>query len=597
MPSNVNNNLYPPILNNTFNPAFIYNGNCKIYYKISQYNQPSQLSSNKPVQITVQDLKTNKTVLHDEKYPSGIKLAELVASQNNPGYYQIQLEKSDHVNRSGDEDNNGDVNFKLNTYYKVQLRFTAAGASEPPSSNETNGLDTWLSENAQYFSEWSTVTLIYGISQPTAALKQLQEQQSPVTLSNGMIPIVGKVSFQEANDTEKLKSYQIQLYDNNNTLIENSANIFPENTNEINYILKSNIQNDITYTIEINFTTQNLYTFTKTYRFICTSGSTSTLPCNIQIQTNDTSGYIQILLSSSVINTNVTNGHSNTLKIKLIEPSSLKQKNISQNDLTLNTSDSNYQFKPDSEFTIRRSSNKDHFTLWEDIYNFNITESSISQLKITDYTVQPGVWYKYLIVREYNNTLSSKETDPYMIYSQDIFLSANNEQIKVRFDPQVNNFSVKVSQSIVETIGSKYPFIKRNSNLYYRTFSLSGTITYHMDYQDNLFNASEEDFYSDILNQYEDFKLDNKALQYKNYLYEKDFRDKVIKFLYNDDVKLFRSLTQGNMLVKLSNVTLSPNNSLSRLVYSFSCTVYEIDKANVDNYKKYNNIYYQGDEI
>ena len=63
--------------------------------------------------------------------------------------------------------------------------------------------------------------------------------------------------------------------------LASSSNIFPENTNEINYILKSNIQNDITYTIEIKFTTQNLYTFTKPYKFICTSSSTSTLPCNI----------------------------------------------------------------------------------------------------------------------------------------------------------------------------------------------------------------------------------------------------------------------------------------------------------------------------
>ena len=41
------------------------------------------------------------------------------------------------------------------------------------------------------------------------------------------------------------------------------------------------------------------------------------------------------------------------------------------------------------------------------------------------------------------------------------------------------------------------------------------------------------------------------------------------------------------MLVKLSNITFSPNISLGRRIYSFSCTVYEIAENSIDNINKY----------
>ena len=70
-------------------------------------------------------------------------------------------------------------------------------------------------------------------------------------------------------------------------------------------------------------------------------------------------------------------------------------------------------------------------------------------------------------------------------------------------------------------------------------------------------------------------------------MYEKFFRDKVTDFLYDGKIKLFRSPTEGNMLVRLMDISLSPNQQLGRLVYSFSATVYEIDKPTFENYLKY----------
>jgi hypothetical protein len=62
----------------------------------------------------------------------------------------------------------------------------------------------------------------------------------------------------------------------------------------------------------------------------------------------------------------------------------------------------------------------------------------------------------------------------------------------------------------------------------------------------------------------------------------------IYDFLYSEDVKLFKSPTEGNILVKLTNITFEPIASLGRILYSFTATAVEIDDANIINYKKYN---------
>ena len=58
-------------------------------------------------------------------------------------------------------------------------------------------------------------------------------------------------------------------------------------------------------------------------------------------------------------------------------------------------------------------------------------------------------------------------------------------------------------------------------------------------------------------------------------------------FLYKDDIKLFRSLTEGNILVKLMDINFSPNASLGRLVYSFTANAIEVDDCTAENLSKY----------
>jgi hypothetical protein len=61
-----------------------------------------------------------------------------------------------------------------------------------------------------------------------------------------------------------------------------------------------------------------------------------------------------------------------------------------------------------------------------------------------------------------------------------------------------------------------------------------------------------------------------------------------MSFLYDDTIKLYRSGAEGNILIKLMDISLTPNETLGRMVYSFSCTAYEVADSTVENYDYYN---------
>ena len=64
---------------------------------------------------------------------------------------------------------------------------------------------------------------------------------------------------------------------------------------------------------------------------------------------------------------------------------------------------------------------------------------------------------------------------------------------------------------------------------------------------------------------------------------ERYFKLKVLDWLTDGKVKLFRSPTEGNYLVRLLNVSLTPQDPLGRMIHSFTCTAYEIDELNYAN--------------
>jgi hypothetical protein len=60
---------------------------------------------------------------------------------------------------------------------------------------------------------------------------------------------------------------------------------------------------------------------------------------------------------------------------------------------------------------------------------------------------------------------------------EDMFLADGKRQLKIRFNPKVSSFKNDILEQKIDTIGSKYPFIFRNGNVYYKEFPISGLIS------------------------------------------------------------------------------------------------------------------------
>lgn len=591
------NNLYPPLVRDSYMPAFIYNQSCKIYFSLSEYNNINQLLDQYPVQVTVRDIKTNKSVLSSNLYPSGIKLCNMIeeTSLTENSKYYIQIKSQDIQD-----------GFKLNEYYQVQLRFTGQGAATPPGVGI--GIDNWLSQNLAYFSEWSTIVLIYGISTPNLNLKYYEiSQLNQNTESSSKAIVAGTISFDNNEDKETLKSYRVIVRNGSSSaseIIENSGLIYPNDynsRNELFYSIKYNLEKNKTYRIQIYMETKNLYSFNNYFNYRWNPSSASQLDIDCKIIADNENGGLRVKLTNKYVKQDsdiiyTYDSQSDTVSGKVMYLT-ITNHRIADFDSAYLKDESklfliNYGFPLSDLFngvqiTIKRASSRNNFSTWEDLALFSIQESFVFQLLWDDYTVEPGVWYKYKVIRydETENVTSEIESDPGMVYTDHIFLTTADKQLAVVFNPQITNFSIKTADSVIQTLGSQYPYIRRSGNIYYKTFSLSGIISYLSDLSKNLFRSSKNELYlnQNIAQLYNEFNEENNIGLYNDFVREKEFRNAVMEFLYKDDIKLFRSLTEGNMLVKLTNITLTPNTQLGRMIYSFSCNVHETVDPEITN--------------
>ena len=87
-----------------------------------------------------------------------------------------------------------------------------------------------------------------------------------------------------------------------------------------------------------------------------------------------------------------------------------------------------------------------------------------------------------------------------MLNFEHIFLTSGDKQLKIEFNPSLTSFKHTISEVRTDTIGSKYPFIRRNGNIDYVQFPLGGFISSAMD-ESGLFTSKLEVF-GDYLDKY-----------------------------------------------------------------------------------------------
>ena len=354
----------------------------------------------------------------------------------------------------------------------------------------------------------------------------------------------------QVNQTNKMpNSYSNGFYKNNKRLSSPMISGGPKFG--VSQKLKFN-----NYKLLFEIQTKNGYENSLLYPFTCSQSNVNTLEGELVTSINEQEGYVKLTFTSSEV----------------------------------------YM----GNLVIRRTDSKSNFLKWEDLKNFE--SYGVNNFTYYDFTAESGLFYRYLVQKidargrrgtpvydqtKTNGTGTMAEWEhAFLLESTGNGDISGTKQLKLKFDFQISSYKTNISQSKTDTIGSKYPFIRRNGNMYYRSFPITGTITQFMD-EANLFTDSDT-LFDNNYNNYEEFKgqIENYVNRY-DYTYERKFREKVEQFLYNSKPKLYKSMQEGNIFIKLMQVSLTPKNELGRLVYSFSATAYEIDKACIQTYNDY----------
>lgn len=560
--------LYPPIVD-TYIPAFV--DNCKINFTIPVLNSLQEMYE-AMIAVSIVDQKTNQSI-----FAKGVLLCSF-----DPKTNIIQI-PSDFLSA-----------VQINRYYKVQLKFISANISKDlMKSNTTHEPESsdWIVRASTYCSEWSTVCLIKRISLPNLQINDwlsgaLIDPSDSLTWEDRNGIFTGKLFFEDKNETETLKSFRIIVKHEDNVVIDSGIQYTGGNSdpNSFNYISNYFFQDGEKYFFQIKCTTQNNYVFTRSNTFI--------------VKYNDDIGIVLPSETEVIAETDEENGR---IKVSI-----------------LNTQEGFL-----GNFVIRRTSNKSDYTYWEDVFVTLYNDPVSLKYIWYDYTVENGVIYKYCVqgIKEIEDVLvrgAPLESDLCLAYFESTFLISDGVQLNIKYNSQVSSLSKVVQETKIETIGSKYPFIRKNGRVGYREFSLSGLITLHMDTIEKPFSVKDslqrensevsgneekplfttkEDLYNyskrDEIRKkekdlFDNYQIDKNINDYNDTIYEKKFRDKVLDFLQNNQVKLFKSATEGNILVKLMQVNLTPETTLGRYLYNFSCIATEIEEYSITNCDTFN---------
>lgn len=347
------------------------------------------------------------------------------------------------------------------------------------------------------------------------------------------------------NKIENLYSYHFKLYSDDNVLQDTGEQLY-DNLHQLPQIFESeyDIDDKHEYAIEYSITTINGYQDSITCSVITPTGNDcpAKLTLGQDLSGVNTKGY----------HTAINNGY---LEIQI--------EAVNNNDLT------------NKQFVIERR--RDDEDRWEKLVL--VTYSNTLLLK--DLTLEQGVLYKYSIkekIEEYKYSNRNTTTDPISIDFEDIYLSDNEKQLKIRFDPKVSSLKNTVLESKTDTIGSPYPFFFRNGTVKYKEIPISGLISYQMDEDDMFTNNKPQTTLS--------------WMTAENVAAERKFKLEVLEWLNNGKPKLFRSPTEGNYMIRLMNVSLSPNDTLSRTIHSFSATGYEISPIDIQSLAQKHDIDY-----
>lgn len=400
-----------------------------------------------------------------------------------------------------------DLNLKIGQYYKIQLAF----------------------KNSEGIGFFSSVAIFKYTSIPVLEIQELDNLYKYIGIY--------KQTNVDQDASEKVYSYKFDIYQNN-ILIATSGTLIHNNTKDDAidesydiWIVNQQMNNSDNYKLYYSITTINGLTATKEYTIVNKENTGEDLSAyELIAENNFENGFINIILYNK--NMNIENG----------------------------------------KYIIMRASSIDNFNMWYKIKELNISNLNSNNINIfQDFTVEQGIYYKYAIQKIDSQGKSQKLITQNAIFCdfEDMFLYDGERLLKIKYNPRVSSFKTVLSESKINTIGDKFPFVFKNGNINYKEFSISGLISYLIDDEELFLKQNREN--------------NSTNLDSINITYERLFKMEVLEWLNNGNIKLFRSPTEGNFIIRLLNVSLQPNDTLGRMLHTFNSTAIEMADFTIDN--------------
>ena len=519
--------LYPPYLEGTL-PAFSLskqgNGTMTIPFVLNKAVSSTEVQS---VKIKIKTVQNDALLASVDLGNCGGHLEPFDSEGNGVINFNI-------INFKLTE--NSDFEFKIGQYYKIQLALVEM----------LTGIEGY----------YSTVGVIKCTSDPAVGIVGLSESEI-----NKNAPEFTGIFVQAENGdvTEKVYSSYFEVFYPDGTLAYTSGNILHNIQNDVkqytsteSYSFNRDIPEDKIYTIRYVVTTTNgLIKSSPLYYIANLQTYDTTVKGNLEAILNYDEGYIDLVIND---------------------------------DTGVELSNGTY---------ILSREDKENPGYWEELVKFSINNELVdSMLLFRDFYIQQGKYYTYSLQQYNENGLYTNRKLSNLIYSdfEDIFLYDGTRQLKLRFNPQISSFKTQLAETRTETIGSKYPFFFRNARIAYKTFPISGLISMLSD--DNELFIDFDSIMRDVYLYHRHGEKEDKEpykftdLLSKNVLSERLFKLKVLDWLNDGKVKLFKSPQEGNYLIRLMDVSLSPENGLGRMLHNVSMTAYECDELNRKNYLK-----------
>ena len=515
--------LFPPIVGDTIPAFYSKDGIVKITIPFSM----NKAVSNQQVSGFVLKVKT-------------VQSSTYLLTLQNKDINTFNMEDSPYVSFFIDLNNFN--SFKIGQFYKFQIAYIDTNNDIGYYSTVTTG---------KYTTE---PTLYISTSNNEDGLKIGQINMN----SNYYLGYYGQLGS-NADTTEKVYSYQFNIYDSQGNLFASSGEKLHNSYNDTelyesydSFALEKDLEIDQSYYIQYSIKTiNNLELSTPRYRVMRKTSINPEIQASIQATLNFENGYVDIDLIGT------------------------------KNQYDLET-------PVTGAFLVTRSCSDNDFKIWDEISRFKLQAQNPSRWLWRDFTVEQGKTYKYAI-QQYNDAgLYSNRLESNEIYVdfEHAFLYDGNKQLKIKYNPKVSSLKINLLESKIDTIGSQYPYIFRNGNVYYREFPISGLISCLMD-EENLFIDEKQSI------SYEK----STDLIGENLYKERIFKTKVLEWLTNGEPKIFRSPTEGNFIVRLLNVSLTPTDQLGRMLHTFNCTAYEIADFTYKVLNEYNFIHLVDPEV